>query len=320
MIVDEARHFIDFSNYPGGVLDEEILSQLRDALNCNDHFCKLVFNNNRLTDDAVGTLAAILKGRTPIEYLSLEACDLRDVDILHIANAVCTRKALKFIDLRRNPAITSEALPDIARMIRSVPTLTTILMRGTSLQPHNCAEIMDALEQSSSVKVMELPYTVGYRVLDNVKRIISKNNMEYLDSTSSDKNEKRRVAATIGSTSMETSNKRRKKTLEPTTLPKLVPPPPVAFSAEMPPTEVRSTPPLSPSLLQQKSKSTVEMMEFRHWADPAIKNAAAHIYVLDQRCQLLEMHKQEKRERLLAKRGLMPRQKDTEWSTQYYRL
>ncbi|KAH9580089.1 hypothetical protein LSM04_007787 [Trypanosoma melophagium] len=319
MIVDETRHFIDFSDNPEGLLDGEILAQLRDAISSNNHFCKLVFNNNRLTDDAIGTLAAILRGRTPIEYLSLESCDLRDVDITPLVNAICAKKALKYINLRRNPNITSDAIADIARMIRTVPTLSTILLRGTSLESNNCAELMDALEHSPFMQVVELPYTVGYRVLDGVRKVLRKDRTKSLDNTYNAKRQKRKTTVAIGGTCIESNNKRRNETREMQSLPKLVPPPCNTFPAGTSLTKVPQERQPPPPLLIQPTR-TLEMIEFRNWADPALKNAAVHLYVLDMRCQLLETHKQERRERLLAKRGIGTRQNAAEWSTQYYRL
>ncbi|KEG12896.1 hypothetical protein DQ04_01351190 [Trypanosoma grayi] len=303
MIVNAEKRTIDFSNNPTGKLDGEILTNLRDALNHNDSFCRLVFNNNQLAEDAIGILAAILKGRTPIEHLSLTSCNLHDVDVMLIANAVCARKVLKYLDLSKNPGITSASVPDIARMIRIIPSLQTVMLSGTSLEGRSCAKILDALERSQRLSVLELPYTVGFKILDSARNIIEKREKERPAAAdknvlAEDKVPVRRVL--IGSLAENATDPWRRRLL-----PRLVPPQ----------GDQTSRGSLAPSARPQNPANSLQMMEFRHWADPAVKNAAVHLHVLDKRCHLLEVHKQERRERIQARCGLGERAANTSLST-----
>ncbi|RNF17786.1 uncharacterized protein Tco025E_04729 [Trypanosoma conorhini] len=293
MIVNDEERSIDFSQNPSGELDEAVLTRLRDALISNDHYSKLVFNNNRLDEDAVGILGAILKGPTPIESLCLSSCRVRDLDFIHIANALCVRKTLKHLDLSKNPDITSAAAPDIARVIRTLPSLREVLLIGTGLKPANCSKIVAAVERNSSLKVLVLPYTVGFRVLDRVRNVLEgRSDAKVEDLVKADKAVKAApsLVESAGTGAPDPTLGRRKKS----PLSGLLLPPIVAsqlegqgFTSEL----------CHPS-------NALQRMEFRCWADPAIKNAAVHLHVLDKRCNLLEAHQQELRERIRAKRGL----------------
>ncbi|KAG8348556.1 hypothetical protein ERJ75_000730700 [Trypanosoma vivax] len=276
MFVDQGNRTIDFSRNPAGVLNARVLTALRDSLNSTEYFNRLVFDNNRLTEEAIGVLAAILKGSTPIEYLSLRSCNLNDLDIVNIVHPLCFRKVLRHLDLSRNPGITSSSIPEIARAIRTIPTLESVFMLGTDLQERNCKFILSALE-TSSVSVLELPYTVGFRVLDGVREIIeSKKAIE------------------------KPPNQRDMRAMAPVPcnarqLPRGV----VAPLRDIMP---RTPPVLDTRELHNTAPNSLESVDIRHWADPAVKNAVMYMHTLDKRCSLLEMRKQE---RLAAKRSRM---------------
>ncbi|RNF06423.1 hypothetical protein TraAM80_03890 [Trypanosoma rangeli] len=294
MIADNRERSIDFSPNPSGELDEEVLTRLRDALNSNDHYSKLIFNNNRLSDEAVGILAAILKGSTLIEYLSLSSCQVRDVDVMRIANALCVKKALRHLDLSNNPNISSAAAPDIARVIRTLPLLREVLLIGTGLQPAGCSKIVAAAEQNSSLKVLVLPYTVGFRILDRVRNVIEKRvDAKVEDLVKVEKAVKRAepsLTDSPGTCDLGPTVSPWKENI----LPRLLLPPltPSQRGGPMPTAELYCP------------TNSLRMMEFRCWADPAVKNAAVYLHELDKRCHLLEAHRQEKRERICAKRDV----------------
>ncbi|PBJ80883.1 hypothetical protein TcG_01052 [Trypanosoma cruzi] len=295
MIVNNDERSIDFSQNPSGELDDEVLTSLRDALQGNDNYCKLVFDNNRLNDDAIGILAAILKGSTPIEHLSLSSCQFRDVDFTHIANALCVKKVLRHLDLSKNPEITSAAAADLSRVIRTLPSLRTLLLIGTGLQPKNCSNILAALKQSPSLKVVELPYTVGFKVLDSFRKLLEERNGDELED--SQKKKKKKAAKSEAAPTDSGDGVfccSRCDTWKATSMPRLV----------LPPIHASQTAGQKPLSKSCGPSNSLRMMEFRCWADPAVKNAAVHLHVLDKRCHLWEVYQKEKKEKILARRGV----------------
>ncbi|EKF37779.1 hypothetical protein MOQ_002018 [Trypanosoma cruzi marinkellei] len=296
MIINNEERCIDFSQNPSGELDDEVLTSLRDALQENDNYCKLVFDNNHLNDDAIGILAAILKGSTPIEHLSLSSCRFRDVDFTHIANALCVKKVLRHLDLSKNPDITSVAAADLARVIRTLPSLRTLLLIGTGLQQKNCSHIIAALKQSYSIKVVELPYTVGFKVLDSVRKILEERTSDELEESQEKKKNKTTVKSEATPTDLGDGGFSCSKSdlWETVSIPKLV----------LPPIHASQRAEQNPLSKSCDPHNCLRMMEFRCWADPAVKNAAVHLHVLDKRCHLWEVYQKERKEKLLARRGV----------------
>ncbi|AAZ11957.1 uncharacterized protein TEOVI_000564200 [Trypanosoma equiperdum] len=284
MIIDHERRAIDFSDNTTFVLDSNVLQRLRDAICSNDFYCNLVFDHNTFTDDAIGILAAILKGSNPIESLSLRSCSLKDLDIIHLAHAICTRKCLVHLDLSKNPGITSASSPEIGRIIQGVPTIKSIHLVGTGILEKNSSHLISALEGCFSLQVLELPFSVGYRVLDRTRELLKKN--KTLSDVSDGLPEKAgRILMSQDSSEVGFFRQIRShaRSLKPQIIPSL-----------------------ATSDTESKRASNGYLASFPHlqqWVDPALMNAAMYIKVLDKRCNMLDEHLSEKRNRILARRG-----------------
>nr|CCD12134.1 unnamed protein product [Trypanosoma congolense IL3000] len=282
MLIDHEHRAIDFSDNTTGKLSVHILKRLRDAIDCNDFYCNLVFDNNVFTDDALGILAAILKGCNPIERLSLRSCNLTDLELVHLAQAICTRKSICHLDLSKNPGITSSSCAEITRIIQNVPSLESLLLIGTGLQEKGCSYILQALERNPTIRVLELPFTVGYRVLDKARLIIEKKT-----------NKPEKAGDTLeGSKASHVDDNRMQHSQL------------LKSSVCLPSLEYLPLTRMSKGFGNKCNNSYVEdLLELPQWADPSIMNAAVYLKVLDKRCEMLDEHIKDRHRRMLARRG-----------------
>lgn len=173
-IVDRPGRRINLSNQ-GNTLDSTVLEALRGALQFNSFFIRLSFSHSRLNEDCITMLCALLKDPNYIVELEMDSCQLRDREFnLHLASAILGKKQLVCLDLSRNGLLSDASVGALSEMIAQLP-LRELRLAGVSLTKKGGEELVKAMQSNSTLEVCDLPYTVGYGVLDEVALLLARN-------------------------------------------------------------------------------------------------------------------------------------------------
>lgn len=173
-VIDRHNRAIDLSSQRSAI-DATVLDQLRGALHLNDFFIHLNLSHNALGDHNVAMLCAIIKGKTFLETLELSDCALTDRDFsLYLIPAIIARRKLKSLDVSKNERLTDVSIDSLCQLI-SEGELQSLRLVGTSLSRLAGRRIAEVMERNDTLEVCELPFTVGYDVINRVELLLQRN-------------------------------------------------------------------------------------------------------------------------------------------------
>lgn len=168
---------IDISNQNGAV-SPIVLEKARFALHRNELFHCLSVANNVLNDDCIATLSALIKDRNYVTRYDLTNCHINDKQLtLHLIPALLLKKRVSRLVLDKND-LTDECIDSIYNLIIET-NLSEISMIGVNLTAAAGEKLVEAVERSPIVTVCQLPYSVGFKILDKIAALIKRNKSKF---------------------------------------------------------------------------------------------------------------------------------------------
>lgn len=173
-VIDRAACCINL-NDQGGALTSSVLGSCRKALYHNDYYTSLVISNNKLDDECIAVLCALLKEKNALHTLDFQNCSLDDKFVsFYLVSALLVQKRIRRLNFSRNPCITEASTAALVELIQESGLLELRLM-GTNLGQAGGKKILKAIENSTEIEICELPFNVGFDVLDRIAVILQRN-------------------------------------------------------------------------------------------------------------------------------------------------
>ncbi|CCW61575.1 unnamed protein product [Phytomonas sp. EM1] len=174
-VVDRQSNRIDLSHQDGAV-DASVLEQLRHALHLNKFFLHLDLSYNVLDAECISMLCTIIKDKSYLKTFSLVSCGITDKMLtFQLVPAFCTRGVqIAMLDLNKNEGITDKGIDSICHLLRVVNILD-LRLSGTLINPKSAKKLLKALESNTTLEHLELPFTVGFEVLNRAKLLLRRN-------------------------------------------------------------------------------------------------------------------------------------------------
>ncbi|EPY29070.1 hypothetical protein STCU_04740 [Strigomonas culicis] len=167
-VLEQENRRINLCNQ-GDAVNVKVLDALRKLLVRNDFYVRLSLNGSTLNDDGVAVVCAILKDINYIQHVDLENCSIKDRDVqYYIVPAVLAKNRLKTLNLCKNMNITDASVGALSTLIRE-SSLTCLQMSCTGLSRKSGDVLLSSLKQNVYLDVLDLPFSVGFQVLDKVK-------------------------------------------------------------------------------------------------------------------------------------------------------
>lgn len=168
---------IDISNQ-GGAVNPIVLEKARFALHRNELFHCLSLANNVLNDDCISTLSALIKDRNYVTKYDLTNCRINDKQLtLHLIPALLLKKRVSRLVLDKND-LTDECIDSICNLIIET-NLAELSLVGIHLTAVAGEKLLEAVERSPIVTVCQLPYSVGFKILDKIAALLKRNKTKF---------------------------------------------------------------------------------------------------------------------------------------------
>ncbi|CCW68126.1 unnamed protein product [Phytomonas sp. Hart1] len=174
-IVDRQSNRIDLSHQNGAV-DASVLEHLRHALHLNSFFFHLDLSYNTLDSESASMLCTIFKDKNSLKTFSLGSCGITDkMFTFQLVPALCAREVpILLLDLSKNDGITDKSIDALCHFLQ-VANILDLRLSGTKINPKSAKVLLKALESNTTLEHLELPFTVGFGVLNRAKVLLRRN-------------------------------------------------------------------------------------------------------------------------------------------------
>ena len=171
--MDLTKPFLDLSQ-PAGFVDTALLRELTTSLAHNQHVTALDLSHNRITSEGADHLCSILLLNPNIQVLKLTHCELDDSSANAILRGAKRHLALRSLNFSANPMGNGFGF-ELARYLPLTHVLEELVLLDTTITFDGCVPMIRAMCQNTSLLYCSLPFSLGYEMLSEVKKIVARN-------------------------------------------------------------------------------------------------------------------------------------------------
>lgn len=172
------RQLIDFDSdhvaLPSCSIGPDLCAELCAALAPNDSVNSLDLSHNHIGDDGAECIARLLAANRHVVSLNLSHNAITDAGVILIARAARRHGTLQMLNLASNP-IGDAGLAEITRLVAMSDALRELALLDTSVSVRGAMGLAEAMVRNYSLIFVSLPHSLGFTVLDEVQRLLSRN-------------------------------------------------------------------------------------------------------------------------------------------------
>lgn len=171
--MDLTKPYLDLSK-PAGFVDTALLRELTTSLAQNTHVTALDLSHNPITSEGADLLCSLLLVNPHIQVLKLTHCELDDSSANTILRGAKRHSSLRSINFSANPMGNGFGF-ELARFLPSTHVLEELVLLDTKISFDGCVPLIRAMVQNTSLLYCSLPFSLGYEILTEVKKIVARN-------------------------------------------------------------------------------------------------------------------------------------------------
>lgn len=172
------RQLIDFDSdhiaLPACAIGPQLCAELCTALSANDSVNALDLSRNSIGDEGAESIARLLAANRHIASLNLSHNGITDAGVILIARAARRHGALQMLNLANNP-IGDAGLAEITRLVAVSDQIRELALLDTSVSVRGAMGLAEAMVRNTTLIFVSLPFSLGFTVLDEVQRLLSRN-------------------------------------------------------------------------------------------------------------------------------------------------
>ena len=169
--VDLTSEAINLKNCGAG---DEVIIRLCMALRSNQIVMDLNLSGNEITDEGAAAIGDMIHRNRCIKYLDLCCNQIGDEGVRSLALALRTNKTLAVISLSSNP-FGDRGIVNLASGLRFNTSVRELVLLDNQITYEGALQMSEGLLENSTLLYLTLPYTLGYRLINEIQKILRRN-------------------------------------------------------------------------------------------------------------------------------------------------